>query len=488
MSMPGIADGTAYFSVPVFFVIMREVVEIGLVVVITLSYLNDNKLAEFKKYAVAGCATGTLLDVIIASLILGILYTVQSNAFEGRNGRVFNSTLRLFAGIVMTFFGISMHKMFSDLNAKMDKKFKTIAQLVNNVVVRSAEVAVDDDEERGGSSTHGGSAGNADASSRRDDWETGSHDALVACTRGTVAVPGKDVAATEPNTDESIFVDNPAAKSKIAWGVFSVTFFAVFREGLECIVFLGGLSGTYPPTSIPAAAIVGLIVGSLISYTFFLGGRSGCVSMQVFVNASVMFLFLMAAGMIERAFGDFVKLGMAAGPMLWDTRKCCSSKQPFWGFMTLLFGYNDHPTFVEFCVYFLYWGVVYAAGQYHGIWTSFLCCSPCKKTPGTGDDDDDDDADGGGQEGAVDEAVEEEGLPKFWASAQDSRTGITYYYSRVDGTVTWDRPSRDHEHDHRSDPLPSAHEPQLHLQQPAPGPNFEGPGQIAVSRDIHVKV
>ena len=433
---------------------MREVVEIGLVVVITLSYLNDNKLAEFKKYAVAGCAAGTLLDVIIASAILGIFYTVQANAFGGRDGKIFDATIKLFAGIVMTFFGISMHKMFSDLNAKMAKKLKTIAQLVNNVVVRSAELSADNDEERGGASADAGNAGNG--SGPRDEWETGSHDALVACTQGTMAVPSKDEAATEPVTDE-VFVDNPAAKAKIAWGVFSVTFFAVFREGLECITFLAGLTGTYPPTSIPAAAIVGLIVGGLISYTFFLGGRAGCVSMQVFVNASVMFLFFMAAGMVEKAFAGFVRLGMVSGPRVWDTRACCSSsKQPFWGFMNLLFGYNDHPTFAEFCVYFLYWGVVYAAGQYHGIWASFLCCSnPFKKAAPTSEDDE------------ITEEVEEveggnEGLPQYWASARDNRTGLTYYYSRVDGTVSWDRPDDHH-----------IHRPQQNLQRPQSVPSLQ---------------
>jgi hypothetical protein len=94
--------------------------------------------------------------------------------------------------------------------------------------------------------------------------------------------------------------------------------------------------------------------------------------------------------------------------------------------MRLIFGYNDKPTFVEFFIYFFYWAVVYALGRYNNIWKTFNCFGSCLtrfKKPTT------DDA-----------ALAEEGLPKYWASATDAASGLTYYYNRIDGQTTWQMP------------------------------------------------
>ena len=42
------APGTEFFSVPAFFVLLRETVEVVLIVAVTFLYLSDNKLAEWK--------------------------------------------------------------------------------------------------------------------------------------------------------------------------------------------------------------------------------------------------------------------------------------------------------------------------------------------------------------------------------------------------------------------------------------------------------
>ena len=429
LSAYGMDEGSKYFSIPVFFIIMREVVEIMIVLVIVYAYLGDNQLAEFKKYALAGCAVGVLLDLIIASFVIAIFYTVQENAFQGTSGVIFEGALMMFACVVLTVFGISMHAMFSNLHEKIERKLSKMAQILNDVLQDTANNESTDLERP--RPVNGVSNGSKENSGRinptdQEGWETSSNDNLLARNgRQSAAAADKDLAVTEPNTDDPLF-ENPEAKSKVAWGVFSVTFWAVFREGLECITFLAGLTSSYPPTSIPIAAIVGVIVGLTIGYAFFRAGKAGC-DMQIFVNVSIIFLFFMAAGMLERAFGDWVLLGMAAGPRLWDIRACCSqTKSAFWGFMRLIFGYNDRPTFVEFFIYFLYWAVVYVLGRQHNIWKTFNCFGSCLtrcKKP------------------SADEALTEEGLPKYWASATDAASGLTYYYNRVDGRTAWVMPA-----------------------------------------------
>lgn len=55
------------------------------------------------------------------------------------------------------------------------------------------------------------------------------------------------------------------------WALFTLPFIVVMREGLEAVVFVGGVSLGQPASSIPIAAIVGIICGGIcgfIIYTF----------------------------------------------------------------------------------------------------------------------------------------------------------------------------------------------------------------------------
>ena len=55
------------------------------------------------------------------------------------------------------------------------------------------------------------------------------------------------------------------------WALFILPFITVLREGLEAVIFVGGVALGQPATSIPIAAIVGLICGlacGFLIYTF----------------------------------------------------------------------------------------------------------------------------------------------------------------------------------------------------------------------------
>jgi high-affinity iron transporter len=64
-------------------------------------------------------------------------------------------------------------------------------------------------------------------------------------------------------------VDGSARTGK--WALFLLPFVTVLREGLEIVVFVGGISLGQSATSIPIAAIVGIVCGLIcgfIIYTF----------------------------------------------------------------------------------------------------------------------------------------------------------------------------------------------------------------------------
>ena len=53
------------------------------------------------------------------------------------------------------------------------------------------------------------------------------------------------------------------------YAMFLLPFITVLREGLEAIVFIGGVSVGQPATAFPLAAITGLLLGSLIGYIIY---------------------------------------------------------------------------------------------------------------------------------------------------------------------------------------------------------------------------
>jgi high-affinity iron transporter len=53
------------------------------------------------------------------------------------------------------------------------------------------------------------------------------------------------------------------------YAMFMLPFITVLREGLEAVVFIGGVSLGIPASSIPLPAITGLFAGVLVSYLIY---------------------------------------------------------------------------------------------------------------------------------------------------------------------------------------------------------------------------
>ena len=85
--------------------------------------------------------------------------------------------------------------------------------------------------------------------------------------------------------------------------MFILPFITVVREGLEAVVFVGGVSFSAPATAIPLPVIIGLLIGSLIGFLIFKGGNT--VKLQWFLIVSTCLLYLVAAGLISKAAWKF---------------------------------------------------------------------------------------------------------------------------------------------------------------------------------------
>jgi high-affinity iron transporter len=72
----------------------------------------------------------------------------------------------------------------------------------------------------------------------------------------------------------------------------------ILREGLEAIVFIGGVSLGLPASAIPLATVTGLLAGCAVGFLIYRFGNMA--PLQLFLIVSTCFLYLVAAGLFSR--------------------------------------------------------------------------------------------------------------------------------------------------------------------------------------------
>jgi len=157
------------------------------------------------------------------------------------------------------------------------------------------------------------------------------------------------------------------------YAMFFLPFITVLREGLEAVVFIGGVSLGLPATAIPIPTICGLLAGFLIGFLIYRGGNR--MPLQIFLIVSTCFLYLVAAGLFSRAIwyleqnawvkttgGDASENG--SGPGSYDIRNsvwhvnCCNPELNGgggWGIFNALLGWQNSATYGSVIGYNMYW-------------------------------------------------------------------------------------------------------------------------------------
>ncbi|CAK3857621.1 plasma membrane iron permease [Lecanosticta acicola] len=163
------------------------------------------------------------------------------------------------------------------------------------------------------------------------------------------------------------------------YAMFWLPFITVLREGLEAVVFIGGVGLGLPATSFPLAVICGLLAGVVIGYLIYRGGNT--TKLQIFLTISTCFLYLISAGLFSKAVwyfqnyhwtqltgGDASETGSGAGS--YDIRQsvwhvnCCNPELNGgggWGIFNSILGWENSATYGSVISYNLYWLVVIIA-------------------------------------------------------------------------------------------------------------------------------
>lgn len=156
---------------------------------------------------------------------------------------------------------------------------------------------------------------------------------------------------------------------KYAMGI--LPFITTLREGLEAVVFLGGLGVNQPATSFPLPTITAIALGSLLGWIMYRTGDH--MSIHYFLIVSTCFLYLVAAGLMSRGVWFFElqqfinKVGqdvseMGSGPGSYDISKsvwhvnCCNPETDGgWMIFNALLGWQNSATYGSVISYNLYW-------------------------------------------------------------------------------------------------------------------------------------
>ncbi|MEC7822163.1 MAG: FTR1 family protein [Candidatus Neomarinimicrobiota bacterium] len=163
----------------------------------------------------------------------------------------------------------------------------------------------------------------------------------------------------------------------VALGLFALTFFAIFREGVEVVLFLYAIVFNNPGGLSISGAVLGTIVSLMIGYAIFVQGQR--VPLKQFFNITSILLIFVCAGLVAYGVHEFEEAFYTKEEMkqmeIWNI----NDKGPIFGFniddngnarplfsdkgavgqiFKGFFGYNGNPSSNEMIAYLLTLGLV----------------------------------------------------------------------------------------------------------------------------------
>ncbi|CAM6095812.1 unnamed protein product [Calypogeia fissa] len=155
------------------------------------------------------------------------------------------------------------------------------------------------------------------------------------------------------------------------YALFILPFITTMREGVEAVVFVGGVSLSLKATAFPLPVVTGILSGLLVGYLIYRGGN--VLSIQLFLIASTSVLYLIAAGMFSKAIwklqfhafaqkvgSDVAEEGDGPGSYditqsVWHVNCCNPEIDHGWDVFNALLGWQNSATYGSIIAYNVYW-------------------------------------------------------------------------------------------------------------------------------------
>ncbi len=139
------------------------------------------------------------------------------------------------------------------------------------------------------------------------------------------------------------------------WGLFSLAFVAVVREGLETALFLTAAVFTSTAADTLIGGLIGLAIAILVGWLLYVG--TARLNVSRFFQVTSVLLIVFAAGLVSNAVHEFQEAGIIPVIIehLWSTRSLLDDGSGLGTALHSLVGYNAEPSLVEVLSYVGYY-------------------------------------------------------------------------------------------------------------------------------------
>ena len=145
--------------------------------------------------------------------------------------------------------------------------------------------------------------------------------------------------------------------SGAAWGLFSLTFVAVFREGVETALLLSASAFAADGASTFIGAVIGLLLAAALGWGIY--ASTVRLNLRLFFNITSVLLLFFAAGLLAHGVHEFQEAGLLPLTIehVWDTNHILNEHSTAGEILNALLGYNGNPSLLEIISYVAYWVV-----------------------------------------------------------------------------------------------------------------------------------
>lgn len=157
------------------------------------------------------------------------------------------------------------------------------------------------------------------------------------------------------------------------WGLFGLTFVAVFREGVETALFLSAAAFANEGTTTLIGALIGLAIAVALGWAMYASAIR--LNIRRFFDVTSVLLLLFAAGLLAHGVHEFQEAGLLPfmTTTVWDTSHILPEESLLGSLLKSLFGYNADPSLLEVLAYVGYYAVILSAVRW---WIGRLAARP----------------------------------------------------------------------------------------------------------------
>lgn len=362
-------DISRYFSIQVFFIILRETLETAIIISVLLSFINkrepvgnspeaQEQRATNKKLRLQvflGAIGGFLVCLFIGIVFILCFYFIETDLWSYTE-RLWEGIFCLLSSVIITVMGVGLLRINKIMKVKWwiklgDAYTSKTNDLEPNVL---------------------GNVDNLDCLNEFGDrsWDSEAANTLVPGTSGTS--PRASLLSSKGLLERPESSKTLGKSFKDKYFLAILPFVTTLREGLEAVVFVGGVGMSQSPKALPLAILGGLSLGSAVGYSLYKGGNK--MSLQYFLIASTCFLYIVSAGLMSRGvwfleLERFVQLcGLTdvseagSGPgsydianSIWHVNCCDGLHDGWWMVANALVGWTNSATYGSVFSYIAYW-------------------------------------------------------------------------------------------------------------------------------------